>query len=485
MLWNRIRGLWNAYHGLLAIILTVVFWLYVSAILAAPAFRGAWELPVLLIYNLAGVIGIIVASIRGRSKAPTLLVRHVRVYHRVASKPTLWVGVMFLVVLSLKGYPGVSSRLLFGIVLLFLAILYLAFFAANLLLPGFLARMLFAPAPHIQRTLLVGPLDRAKEIDLWLKETAAFDFGVRAGKNQNDEDDNVLHLEEIGDIERLRRLTEKEGVRQILLLDLPDDTQQLNQVIDVADEAGARLLIYDDTRDRFRHKVSPFELEGKNFISLRDEPLEDPVNRMLKRTMDLLISFPVVVFVLPPLCIIVVIMQRLQSPGPTWSPFYTQKRGGFADIPFDIFKFRTMRVNRPEDEKAGFGVGAGKQATADDVRIFPFGRLLRKTSLDEMPQFLNVFLGHMSVVGPRPHMVVHNDMFRQVLSEYHVRTLAKPGITGLAQAAGFRGEAKTDEDVIQRALKDIEYIENWSVGLDFSIILRTAMRVIRPHKTAY
>ena len=176
-------------------------------------------------------------------------------------------------------------------------------------------------------------------------------------------------------------------------------------------------------------------------------------------------SLPVVLFVLPPLCLVVKIFQAIQSPGPL---FYRQTRAGLNNLPFRIFKFRTMRSDKGDD--------ASKQATAGDPRIYPMGRILRKTSLDEIPQFLNVFFGHMSVVGPRPHMIIHNRRFSEVMEEYHVRTFAKPGITGLAQMSGYRGEAKNDQDVVERAKLDIKYIENWSLPLDFWIILNTLFR---------
>ena len=176
-------------------------------------------------------------------------------------------------------------------------------------------------------------------------------------------------------------------------------------------------------------------------------------------------SLPVVLFVLPPLCLVVKIFQSIQSPGPL---FYRQTRAGLNNLPFRIFKFRTMRADKGDE--------ASKQATAGDPRIYPMGRILRKTSLDEIPQFLNVFFGDMSVVGPRPHMIIHNRRFSEVMREYHVRTFAKPGITGLAQMSGYRGEAKNDQDVVERAKLDIKYIEDWSLPLDFWIIFNTMFR---------
>jgi lipopolysaccharide/colanic/teichoic acid biosynthesis glycosyltransferase len=126
----------------------------------------------------------------------------------------------------------------------------------------------------------------------------------------------------------------------------------------------------------------------------------------------------------------------------------------------------------------------GKQATANDARIFPAGRWLRKFSIDEFPQFLNVLRGEMSVVGPRPHLVEHNQQFSHGMAGYHLRAFVKPGITGLAQVRGFRGEAKTPEDIEARLQSDMVYLENWSVPLDVAIILRTIWQVFSPPKSA-
>ena len=321
----------------------------------------------------------------------------------------------------------------------------------------------------------MGPVDKAREVNKWILETAAFGFGLRGSMTDDDsEEGRVLHVTRVSDVTMLQRIIRHEGIRQILLLELPLDQEGLNLVVDAANKAGVRLLVLNNLPEIFRHNISFFTLNEKDFISLRDEPLEDPVNRIIKRTVDILMSLPVVLFILPPLCLVVKIFQRIQSPGPL---FYRQTRAGLNNLPFRIFKFRTMRADKGDD--------ASKQATAGDPRIYPMGRILRKTSLDEIPQFLNVFLGDMSVVGPRPHMIIHNRRFSEVMEAYHVRTFAKPGITGLAQMSGYRGEAKNDQDVVERAQLDIKYIENWSLPFDFWIIFNTMYQVFKPPKTAY
>jgi len=473
MLWNRIRGLWNAYHGILAVVLTVLYWIFLTAI--SPMLQGGAveNYSRFILYNVAAIVGLIIAAVRGRSAAATLLAGGFVNYHTLALKQTVYIGVTLLLVMTLGMEPEfrhMRLAVLFG----FLGAVYVTFLICHFFVPNRLADQLFSDE-HEQRTLLVGPVDKARELNKWILETAAFGFGLRGSMTDDDsEEGRVLHVTRVSDVTMLQRIIRHEGIRQILLLELPLDQEGLNLVVDAANKAGVRLLVLNNLPEIFRHNISLFTLNDKDFISLRDEPLEDPVNRIIKRTVDILVSLPVVLFILPPLCLVVKIFQRIQSPGPL---FYRQTRAGLSNLPFRIFKFRTMRADKGDD--------ASKQATAGDPRIYPMGRILRKTSLDEIPQFLNVFLGDMSVVGPRPHMIIHNRRFSEVMEAYHVRTFAKPGITGLAQMSGYRGEAKNDQDVVERAQLDIKYIENWSLPFDFWIIFNTMYQVFKPPKTAY
>jgi exopolysaccharide biosynthesis polyprenyl glycosylphosphotransferase len=473
MLWNRIRGLWNAYHCILAVVLTVLYWIFLTAI--SPMIQGGAvaSYPRFILYNLAAVVGLVIAAVRGRSNAATLLAGGFVSYHTLAIKQTVYIGVVLLLTMALGMEPE-FRHMRIAVLFAFLGTVYVVFLVCHFLIPSRLADQLFSDE-HEQRTLLIGPVDKARAVNKWILETAAFGFGLRGQPSEDDsEEGRVLHVTRVSDVNMLQRIVRHEGIRQILLLELPLDQEGLNLVVDAANRAGVRLLVLNNLPEIFRHNISFFELHGKDFIGLRDEPLEDPVNRIIKRAVDVLMSLPVVLFILPPLCLVVKICQRVQSPGPL---FYRQTRAGLNNLPFRIFKFRTMRTDKGDD--------ASKQATAGDPRIYPMGRILRKTSLDEIPQFLNVFLGHMSVVGPRPHMIIHNRRFSEIMEAYHVRTFAKPGITGLAQMSGYRGEAKNDQDVVERAQLDIKYIESWSLPLDFWIIFSTMYQVFKPPKTAY
>ncbi len=476
MLLQRIRGLWNTYHGILAVILTVVFWSYLMVMASIFPELGRQDLQRFVLYNLAGVIGVIIAAIRGRTAAATLLAGGFVECHTLALKQTVYVGVTILIVLVAAMDPMGSRTLKVSLLFGFLLVLYGVFLLCHLFLPKKLADQLFSSEEHEQRTLLIGPVDKAREMAKWIEETAAFGFGMRGSvtTDEDGEESRILHVTRVSDVAMLERIIRNEGIKQILLLEIPLDPEALTLVVNVANKAGVRLLVLNNLTEIFKHDIALFNLNKKEFISLRDEPLTDPVSRIVKRTIDLFFSIPVVIFVLPPLCLVVKIFQMIQSPGPL---FYRQTRAGVAKRPFRIFKFRTMR----EDQ----GDAASKQATAGDPRIYPMGRILRKTSLDEIPQFLNVFFGAMSVVGPRPHMIIHNRKFSEIMDQYHVRTFAKPGITGLAQTNGFRGEAKNDEDIIERSKLDIEYVEHWSLPLDFLIIFNTIKQIFMPPPTAY
>jgi len=210
------------------------------------------------------------------------------------------------------------------------------------------------------------------------------------------------------------------------------------------------------------------------FAASTREPLENPCNRMLKRALDIAVALPVILLVLPPLTVVVWLAQRLQSPGPV---FYGQLRSGLNRERFVIYKFRTMHEG-PARLRA-------QQATKADSRVYAFGRFLRRTSLDEIPQFLNVINGTMSVSGPRPHLLEHDEQFDRLEQSYFKRHFVKPGITGLAQSKGFRGELLASTDLTNRVRYDELYVTNWSLGLDLWILLHTVRQVISPPRSAY
>lgn len=209
-------------------------------------------------------------------------------------------------------------------------------------------------------------------------------------------------------------------------------------------------------------------------ISMRKEPLTNPFNRGLKRAFDLVVTIPALILLLP-IMLLVALIIKISSPGPV---FFIQERTGKDGKNFNCYKFRSMKVNKDADKV---------QATANDPRKYPFGNFMRKTNIDELPQFFNVLIGNMSLVGPRPHMLAHTDQYGSLVDKYMVRHYAKPGITGWAQVTGSRGETKELWQMEERIKKDIWYLENWTLWLDIRIMWRTVTNVIcrRDKETAY
>ena len=213
-------------------------------------------------------------------------------------------------------------------------------------------------------------------------------------------------------------------------------------------------------------------LDDMEIFTTYENPLQNSVNRFIKRVFDIVMSTIFLIptaFILPILWIII----KIQSPGPL---FFKQKRTGLDGKEFEMLKFRSMHVNKDADRL---------QATKDDPRKYPFGNFMRKANVDELPQFWNVLKGDMSIVGPRPHMLLHTEMYSQLIDKYMVRHFVKPGVTGWAQVTGFRGETKELWQMEGRVKRDIWYMEHWSIWLDIRIVWLTIKTIFVPDKNAY
>lgn len=242
------------------------------------------------------------------------------------------------------------------------------------------------------------------------------------------------------------------------------------------------LKITDDTMVEFRYvpKISPYvgrrfeldNIEGLPVLNPLKNPLNQPYNRIIKRSFDFLFSSVALLFS-PLVFIPVAIAVKLSSPGPV---FFRQKRTGYRGREFTCLKFRTMRVNANADKS---------QATADDPRKTRVGDFLRRTSLDELPQFINVWRGDMSIVGPRPHMLAHTEQYKELINRYMIRHMVKPGITGWAQVLGLRGNTDELIKMEKRVQADVWYIEHWSLMLDIKICIKTVVNGLRGEENAY
>ncbi len=262
------------------------------------------------------------------------------------------------------------------------------------------------------------------------------------------------------------------GVEEVFVSIDTNRMNDLTELIKEGEKQCVRLKFVPDLtalETNFR-----FDMMGDfTVLSARSEPLEAIENRFKKRLFDMIVSLGVVIFILSWLYPILAIIIKLQSPGPV---LFKQLRSGRDNKPFWCYKFRSMRVNTESDNR---------QASLDDDRITPIGRFMRRTSLDEFPQFFNVLFGYMSVIGPRPHMLSHTEQYRKIIDKYMVRHFLKPGISGLAQVNGYRGETKDTRLMEKRVENDIWYMSNWSLMLDLRIVFLTIINIFRSDKNAY
>lgn len=282
-----------------------------------------------------------------------------------------------------------------------------------------------------------------------------------------------LSLPQIGVIDNLHSICEETKTRALLLLGLTDRRDLIQPLSEISSELGLRTMWLDDVSSHFGARSQAFHTDNYSVVTQIREPLEDPVNRAMKRVVDIAGGAIGVFLLLPPVMLFVHLLQRFQSPGPL---FYTQKRSGRNGETFEMFKFRSMAVANDE--------GEFKQATENDPRIFKGGALIRKLSIDELPQLINVLGGDMSLVGPRPHPLPLDERLMTESPVYRMRHLAKPGMTGLAQSRGWRGETVTDKQVRNRIRLDLFYIQNWSFSFDLRIMFETVWQLINPPKSA-
>lgn len=316
---------------------------------------------------------------------------------------------------------------------------------------------------NYRKTIIIGSSMESQNLELF------FNKNKQAG---------YLHKKTFSDVSKKSILDSINFVKEQEIDEIYCSTENIND-----QEVKALIKFCDNNLKTIKFIPNSTKLNSKKLIyetydslpilSLRRVPLQDSVNLFFKRLTDIIISLAVVVFVLSWLTPIIALFIKKESDGPV---FFKQTRNGINYEEFSCLKFRSMIVNDNAHKL---------QATKGDTRVTKIGAFLRKTSLDEMPQFINVLLGDMSVVGPRPHMIKENDKYYKTVDKYMLRHVIKPGITGLAQVSGYRGEVEKESDIVNRIKFDIYYLENWSILLDVKIILRTILNSIKGEDKAY
>lgn len=325
---------------------------------------------------------------------------------------------------------------------------------------------------NYKRVVIVGAGKNGMDLYVEMKKELSYGYQILGFF-----DDNLLLKETLpnylgmtGDVEEYAL---KNNVDEIYCALPNSQDEKITRLLNFSEKNMIRFYIVPEFYRYVKKSLTLENIESLPVMVIRSEPLQYLYNRILKRTFDFVFSFTFLLLVFPWLYLVFGMLIKLSSPGPI---IFKQLRTGIYGKEFYCYKFRSMKLNTDADEK---------QAEKDDPRKTKIGIFLRKTNLDEIPQFYNVLKGDMSVVGPRPHMLRHTEIYSMLIDKYMVRHLVKPGITGWAQVNGYRGETKTMEQMEGRVKRDVWYIENWSFLLDLKIVFVTVINMFKGDKNAY
>lgn len=298
----------------------------------------------------------------------------------------------------------------------------------------------------------------------------AFSFeGILDEKNPFLKGDNTYRIKAI---KQFIDDSKVKGISELYLCESPDLLPYLGEIFKSSEKNCIKLKYIPHIDLPTDEKMVVHRMDDHLMYTRWNQPLEKLSNRIIKRIFDIFFSLLVIVFILTWLYPVIAFLIKRQSPGPI---LFKQKRSGINNNDFTCLKFRSMRINKESDEKMAF---------LNDPRITPIGSFIRKTSIDELPQFFNVLKGEMTIVGPRPHMLAHTDHFNQKVDDFMVRHFIKPGITGLAQVSGYRGEI-SEKEWQARINFDLNYLENWSIFLDIKICFITLISIFKGDDKAY
>jgi Undecaprenyl-phosphate glucose phosphotransferase len=326
-----------------------------------------------------------------------------------------------------------------------------------------------------RKIAIIGCNDTGKSLrSYFMRNKLSFTFTGFFDENDAGSNHNHADPEIIGNFKSIVGYAVENNIKEVYSTKFPEDHTGLSDIFSLAEKNCIKIRFAANFNHTHKHNYHlRYFFDEIHILTQRIDPLDLLRNRIIKRIFDLIFSCLVSVFILSWLVPLLAIIIKLESPGPV---FFMQLRSGRNNRPFWCYKFRSMAVNSDSDHK---------QASKGDARITKTGAFLRKTSIDELPQFFNVMLGNMSVVGPRPHMLKHTDQYKQVVNEYMIRHFIKPGITGWAQVNGYRGETQNELQMIKRVEHDIWYVSNWSVLLDVKTIVLTVLNALRGEKNAY
>ena len=468
---NRVRGLASLHNA--ALLLTVIACFWVIHYAWESSGRELISLP--WSYALAAVLGVFLASFGSTGSYGSFM--HSFGLRRLGGsviKANFQVALIAFLVFAFyfATKDKATSRLFLAA---FIGACWPVLVFANFSFPV-LFQCFSSTSSSDRKSVIIGDGGALDSLSQWLDRHTAQGFSFAGVFSTSRCVPEKLSLPDLGHYSLLDEYLQNNEIHQVVVV--PDEhiDNWIPLVAENSNRHGCRVLIYNSLSSLFDSRLVFVEESGRQFFRLQNEPLESPFNRMVKRVFDIALSIPALLFVLPPAMFFVWLFQFIQSSGPL---FFRQERVGLAGRKFVIWKFRSMGhdVSGKRNEAA--------QATRSDARIFPAGRFLRRFSIDEIPQFLNVLKGEMSLVGPRPYLARHDYLFQRDYKAYRVRQFVKPGVTGPAQCRGLRGEF-TDPELVRRRIEmDFDYVGNWTVWTDCEIVLRTVVQVVFPPRSAY
>ncbi|MBN8706392.1 MAG: undecaprenyl-phosphate glucose phosphotransferase [Bacteroidetes bacterium] len=362
----------------------------------------------------------------------------------------------------------------------------LIFFIFFFLLSGIIFRVIYklyvyyvrSKGDNIKNLLILGVGAVASVIEKRVITRPEMGYKITGYLKEDGEEPLVRKYHKIeGNVSDLEMVLKSRSIDEVAIAISGQNRQMILEAISTCDKMGVRSWIVPDFFAMTSKGAVLDSFDGIPILKVRAEPLQSLFNRFIKRSFDISISIFTLITIMPFLMAGIWISNLVYSRGPL---FFRQPRNGMNGNVFLCYKFRSMHINLSDKNTNDF-----KQATKNDPRISKIGAFLRKTNLDEFPQVINVLLGQMSIVGPRPHPIELNNQWVEEISKYTVRHFVKPGLTGWAQVNGYRGETETKRKMVKRIQYDIWYIENWTFGLDLKIIVLTAYRMVRGDKTAY
>lgn len=322
---------------------------------------------------------------------------------------------------------------------------------------------------NIRRVVIVGDGTGARELTKFFITRKDLGYNILMAKTS---DGNLIDKKDFS--KQLDFIKTRKNIDEVYCSIDEMEEDQINEYVQYASLNKINIKFIPNSKDNFTKSLNTHYYNYIPVLSLREVALNKEINQVIKRVFDIVISALVLVFILSWLIPLLGLLIKLESKGPI---FYKHIRNGINYEEFTCYKFRSLSINNVDYD----------HVKENDQRVTKIGKFIRKTSIDELPQFINSFIGTMSIVGPRPHMKSYTSAYSKKIDKYKFtyRHSVKPGITGLAQVKGFRGEIKNDVDIVNRVKYDIFYIENWSLFLDIKIIFQTLINVIKGDEKAY